>query len=331
MNPLQAVGIGIGVAALGVASFGMGIVVDGKMTPTAVAAEPVAVVSTVTSDPGEPSAPAVQVPDTLWTPDTVKGFRDFVPNEKAVVTRVTPWGDGPFGVGITISVTFQDPVSPGLRKQLERYASVTTSNPIGPAGWDWVTDTTMVYRPFALWPAHTKVEFRTKWIAKGLTDYNPGRTFQIGRQLELTVSYDTQMGTLVQDGKKLRDVPVSMGRPGLETWSGVMTVMEKYEMKRMINPQYHYDVEVPYAMRLTWDGIFLHAAPWNEYNLGVQPTSHGCINVSYDEGKWWFENSIIGDPVVVHGPSVDVPLTFGDGGAWNIPWYEWQRGAAYHP
>ena len=273
----------------------------------------------------------VQVPDTLWPPDTIQAQHVYNPKSKAMVTSVTPMGAGPFGVGITISIYFYDAVEPAMRKALERNAFVTTSKPIGTAGWSWPTDHTMVFRPQSLWPDHTDVSFTTNWVQQGLTEYDPGRDFHIGRSLILRVSYDTQMGILYRDGKKIRDVPVSMGRPGLETWSGYMTVMEKYEVKRMINPAAHYDVEVPYAMRLTWDGIFLHAAPWNEANLGVAPTSHGCINVSYDEGKWWFENSLIGDVVTVTGPSVNTPITFAAGAVWNIPWSTWVKGAAAAP
>jgi hypothetical protein len=244
---------------------------------------------------------------------------------------MTPYGSGNFGVGITLSVTFDEAVAPAMRKALERNAFVTASKPIGPAGWSWPTDRTMVFRPVNFWPAHTDVSFTTRWIEAGLTDYDPGRKFHIGRSLILRISYDTNVGTLFLAGKKFREVPVSLGRPGLETWSGYMTVMEKYQVKRMINPQYNYDIQVPYAMRLSWDGIFLHAAPWNEQNLGIVSTSHGCINVSYDEGKWWYENSLIGDVVTVTGPSINTPIAFAAGAAWNNPWGTWVEGAAAAP
>ncbi|CAB4906988.1 unannotated protein [freshwater metagenome] len=330
MNPFTAIGVGLGVAALGVASFATGIVVNERLTvePTPVVAQPVAVVSTIT--PPDPR-PVVQVPDRLWPPHTIQAAHVYHPGSKAMVSSVTPFGTGSFGVGITISVTFYYAVEPAMRKALERNAFVKTSQPIGTAGWSWPTDHTMVFRPQNLWPDHTDVEFSTNWMQQGLTEYDPGRNFHIGRSLILRVSYDTQMGILYRDGKKIREVPVSMGRPGLETWSGYMTVMEKYELKRMINPQYHYDVEVPYAMRLSWDGIFIHAAPWNEANLGVVATSHGCINVSYEEGKWWFENSLIGDVVTVTGPSINTPIAFAAGAVWNIPWGTWVKGAAAAP
>jgi len=330
VNPFTVIGVGLGVAALGVASFATGIVANERLVGDAapVAAQPVAVVSTVDSSG---SGFSVEVPTSLWVPDKVKGERAFRPKSKAIATSMTPFGTGNFGVGITISVTFDDAVEPAMRKALERNAFVTASKPIGTAGWSWPTDHTMVFRPQNLWPAHTDVSFTTKWIEAGLTDYDPGRKFHIGRSLILRISYDSNMGRLFLAGKKIREVPVSLGRPGLETWSGYMTVMEKYEVKRMINPQYHYDVEVPYAMRLSWDGIFIHAAPWNENNLGVVATSHGCINVSYEEGKWWFEHSLIGDVVTVTGPSVNTPIAFAAGAVWNIPWGTWVDGAAAAP
>jgi lipoprotein-anchoring transpeptidase ErfK/SrfK len=330
VNALQRIGVGLGVAALGVASFAGGMFASDRLggETASIVSQPVAVVSTVDSSV---SGFAVEVPTTLWVPDKVKGERVFRPKSKAIATSMTPYGAGNFGVGITISVTFDDVVEPAMRKALERNAFVTASKPIGAAGWSWPTDRTMVFRPVNFWPAHTDVSFTTKWIEAGLTDYDPGRKFHVGRSLTLRISYDTNVGRLFLAGKKVREVPVSLGRPGLETWSGYTTVMEKYQVKRMINPQYNYDIQVPYAMRLSWDGIFLHAAPWNEHNLGVAATSHGCINVSYDEGKWWFENSLIGDVVTVTGPSINTPIAFAAGAAWNIPWGTWVEGAAAAP
>ena len=88
--------------------------------------------------------------------------------------------------------------------------------------------------------------------------------------------------TSARDGVTLRKVPVSLGKPTWETASGVKTILERYEMKRMVNPgpREPYDVDVPYALRLTPSGEYLHAAPWNLYNLGVASTSHGCTNMS---------------------------------------------------
>ena len=64
MNPLTAIGLGLGVAALGVASFATGIVANDRLAPAtaSIVSQPVAVVSTVDSSG---SGFVVEVPTTL--------------------------------------------------------------------------------------------------------------------------------------------------------------------------------------------------------------------------------------------------------------------------
>ena len=86
-------------------------------------------------------------------------------------------------------------------------------------------------------------------------------------------------------------------------------------------------MKVEYAMRLTWTGEFLHASPWAAADWGKNRTSHGCISMSTENAKWLFENTEVGDPVVVTGtPKQQTP---GDGvTVWNVPWNEWVAGSA---
>ena len=122
-------------------------------------------------------------------------------------------------------------------------------------------------------------------------------------------------------------MPVSLGKPTWETASGVKTILERYEMKRMVNPgpREPYDVNVPYALRLTPSGEYLHAAPWNLYNLGVASTSHGCTNMSMEDAIWFYENAFEGDPVITEGTGVDLDWYEGPGAMWNIDWADWTK------
>ena len=87
------------------------------------------------------------------------------------------------------------------------------------------------------------------------------------------------------------------------------------------DPNY-YNIVVRYAMRLTWSGEFLHAAPWSVGSQGHANVSHGCTGMSTANAKWMFDHSRIGDVVIYTHSSR--PLEWGNGyTAWNMPWGTW--------
>ena len=67
----------------------------------------------------------------------------------------------------------------------------------------------------------------------------------------------------------------------------------------------------------SYSGIFVHAAPWSVAQQGFTNVSHGCLNVSTEDAKWFFENAGKGDPVIVQNTAGGV-LSGADGlGDWN--------------
>ena len=79
-----------------------------------------------------------------------------------------------------------------------------------------------------------------------------------------------------------------------------------------------YRTYVEYATRMSNSGIFLHAAPWSVDAQGNTNVSHGCLNVSTEDGKWFYENSKKGDPVIVQNTAGGT-LNGWDGlGDWNL-------------
>jgi lipoprotein-anchoring transpeptidase ErfK/SrfK len=89
-----------------------------------------------------------------------------------------------------------------------------------------------------------------------------------------------------------------------------------------------YRTLVKWATRLTNTGIYVHAAPWSVGSQGSANVSHGCVNVSDEWGKWFYEFSLPGDVVkVVNGPR---PPSASDAGSrdWNMSWDEWVGGSA---
>ena len=52
-------------------------------------------------------------------------------------------------------------------------------------------------------------------------------------------------------------------------------------------------------MRIDNSGAFVHSAPWSVGDQGKRNVSHGCINLSPDNAKWFYDNFGSGDPIVV--------------------------------
>ena len=110
-----------------------------------------------------------------------------------------------------------------------------------------------------------------------------------------------------KDGEFVKQMPISMGTDQHPTPNGVYHTMEKYRDMYMDSSTYGVPIDSPegyrtyveYATRMSWDGIFIHAAPWSVAQQGVSNASHGCINVSTENGKWVYDNIGRGTPIVV--------------------------------
>ena len=89
-----------------------------------------------------------------------------------------------------------------------------------------------------------------------------------------------------------------------------------------------YDLDdVEYAMRITYSGEFLHAAPWSVGSQGYANVSHGCTGMSTANAEWLYNNSLVGDPVEFTG--TDRYMTLDNGyGDWNLPFKEYKQGSA---
>ncbi|WP_371307989.1 L,D-transpeptidase [Gordonia sp. (in: high G+C Gram-positive bacteria)] len=112
-----------------------------------------------------------------------------------------------------------------------------------------------------------------------------------------------------KDGKLVKNMPVSMGSDAHPTQHGTFHTKEKYRDMYMDSSTYGVPVDSPegyrtyveYATRLTNDGVFIHAAPWSVEQQGHSNVSHGCLNVSTENGRWVYENIPTGTPVVIRG------------------------------
>jgi lipoprotein-anchoring transpeptidase ErfK/SrfK len=126
----------------------------------------------------------------------------------------------------------------------------------------------------------------------------------------------THQMDVVENGRTIRTMPASLGKPSFPSSSGVMVIMDKRAKAMFDSSTYGLPVDAPggyrtpvqYAMRLTWGGEFIHAAPWSVADQGRRNVSHGCINVSTPNAAWLYGRVQMGDPVIVRNTGTQVEV-----------------------
>ncbi|MDL9938515.1 Ig-like domain-containing protein [Gordonia sp. ABSL1-1] len=242
------------------------------------------------------------------------------------------------GVGQPVAVKFDESIPD--RKAAERAIRIKTEPAVDGAFY-WISDTEVRWRPEKFWKTGTKVkvEVNTEGIDLGdglFGQENVKREFTIGRSMIITADDHTKQVVFKRDGKVIKTMPTSMGKPGAETDNGIYLVSDKHEHIIMdsstygvpINSADGYRTPVDYATRMSYSGIFFHSAPWSVWAQGNTNTSHGCLNLSPDNALWVMQNTLRGDPVVVRNTDGGtLPVTDGLGD-WNIDWAKWKKGNA---
>jgi lipoprotein-anchoring transpeptidase ErfK/SrfK len=319
---------------------------------------------TVTDAAGTPVAgAAADSPDeadaALWTPETPLAYGtsytleatatnedDAEATAAATFTTVTPGtlstpSIGPLdgqtvGVGMPIRVYFDDPVAD--KAAVESRLRVTSSTATDGV-WNWMSDSEVHFRPSEYWPANTEVTLDAELYG---VDFGEGvwgeknRTvsFSIGaRHVSVADAGSHQMQ--VYDGDQLvKTFPISAGSPDNPSYNGPHVVTELNRNRVMDSSTYGVPVDSPegyrtpveYAVRLSNSGEFVHAAPWSVAQQGRENVSHGCINMSTENARWFFDFSQPGDIVEIQNSSAGTLQS--EIHDWTIPWAEWQAGSA---
>jgi lipoprotein-anchoring transpeptidase ErfK/SrfK len=243
-------------------------------------------------------------------------------------------GDGKtVGVAAPIQIQFDGHVAD--RAAVERALSVQTSPPVEGA-WGWLPDegggSRIHYRTKAYWPANTKVTVTAKLFG---VDYGGGSfgradvssSFTIGRAQIVKADANSHRLVVMRDGQQVANYPASYGLasdPERNTRSGIHVVNEKFTDKRMVSQQYNYDEVEKWAVRMSNNGEFIHANP---VTVGVQGSSnvtHGCINLSTDNAKAFYDSALYGDPVEVTGTPIPLAAHDGDIWDWTLSWDQWK-------
>ena len=246
----------------------------------------------------------------------------------------TPLGDDEvYGVGMPIVVRFDSEVPKEQRANIERRLFVT-SEPAQEGAWNWFSDDEVHFRPRVYWQENTKLSVRlaTGGLSFGGNAYGSGDVTinaSIGEKLVMTTDNATHTMTVTRHDQVVKTLPVSLGKPGHESSSGAMVVMNKAQSELFVNtePGDSYRATVYWTQRLTTGGEYIHAAPWSEGDQGIRNVSHGCTNVSQANAVWLYGITHVGDPVIVTGTGSK--LDWGNGWTdWDRSWEEYLQGSA---
>ncbi|WP_395694823.1 Ig-like domain-containing protein [Nocardioides sp.] len=250
---------------------------------------------------------------------------------------VSPLRGETVGVGMPVIVTFDVPVTD--KASFEKHMTVT-STPAQPGSWHWLSDTEAHWRPKTYWKAgtdvHVAVDVNSVSAGNGIYGQEDrDLSFHVGDAHIYKVNAKTDQMKVFSNGKLLRTIPITTGQqPEYTTRSGTKVIIEKFESRDMnsetvgITGADAYNIKgVKYAMRLTYSGEFIHAAPWSVYAQGNSNVSHGCTGMSTDNAGWLFAMSRRGD--VVEYTGTDRPMTLDNGyGDWNEPYKTYAQGSA---
>jgi lipoprotein-anchoring transpeptidase ErfK/SrfK len=257
---------------------------------------------------------------------STSAFRTVAP-AKTFTTHIYEGADQTFGVGMPVILTFSHPIT--HRTAVERALQVRTSKPVTGA-WYWDNSETLYFRPRDYWPAHTTVSVHGHLAGVegargvyGAADLN--QTFHIGDSLIVAASTVTHYMRVYRNGRLLYTWPISTGMPGDDTQNGTYLTIEKGNPVLMTGPG--YSLEVPWSVRFTWSGDYLHDAYWSVGEQGFINVSHGCVNMSPADAQTYYNMENPGDPVMITGSPA--PGVWDDGWTvWFLSWKQLLKGSA---
>jgi lipoprotein-anchoring transpeptidase ErfK/SrfK len=268
-----------------------------------------------------------------------KTFQTIKPTKFLSLT-VNPSGSSTVGVGIPMKVSLSRGITDTAdRVKLENHLAVSINGQVTTqGGWRWESARVAYYRLPTYWPGNSTIALTStiKGLNLGNGIYgrtNTTHTWTTGPSMISYVNLVTHELKVTQNGKLLRTIPITAGKQGFTTRSGIKVILEKLPSHRMDaasggtpkNSPNYYNIVVQYALRVTWSGEFLHAAPWSEGSQGSANVSHGCVGMSTANALWYFNHSEIGDVVVYTGS--DNLMTMDNGiGDWNVPFPRWVAG-----
>ncbi|MEU6226189.1 Ig-like domain-containing protein [Streptomyces sp. NPDC047042] len=256
----------------------------------------------------------------------------------------TPENGSTVGVGMPVSFTFDKAITD--RKAVESAVEVSADSGQTVVG-HWFGGQRLDFRPEEYWKAGSTVTVRIRFAGvKGAADaygeQDKTLRFTVGRSQVSTVDAAAHTMNVVRDGRTVRRIPITAGADSSPTWNGRMVISEKLMSTRMngatVGFAGQYDIpDVPHAMRLSTSGTFIHGNYWGKDSVfGKSNISHGCVGLNDTKGggdpgqdaAWFYDNSLLGDVVVVKNSDDKVIAPDNGLNGWNMPWNEWKAGSA---
>jgi lipoprotein-anchoring transpeptidase ErfK/SrfK len=278
--------------------------------------------------------------EALGLAGTSRSSADFETHSPQNLTMpyVLPNDGEVVGVGQPIAVRFDENIPDRLAAQR---AITVTSNPPVEGAFYWLSSREVRWRPAEYWQPGTTVDVQVKTYGVDLGDGLFGQDdvttrFTIGDAVVATADDAMKMLTVRINGDVVKTMPISMGKNKTPTDNGRYIVGDRYSFLVMdsstygvpVNSPDGYRTEVNWATQMSYSGIYVHSAPWSVGSQGRANVSHGCLNASPDNARWFYDNTRRGDIVEVIN-TVGPTLSGTDGlGDWNIPWEQWRTGNA---
>jgi lipoprotein-anchoring transpeptidase ErfK/SrfK len=243
------------------------------------------------------------------------------------------------GIAMPIVVEFTSRVDPRERAAIERRMTVTSTPPVV-GSWHWWSSDEVHFRPKTYWTPGTKVTVR---VAIGGMPMGYGKFgkrdrlihFSIGSAVITRVDGQTHIARVYKNGVLIRTMLASLGKRSTPTSAGTLVVMDKKAAMTFDSGTFGvpstapggYKSRVFWDVRFTWGGEFFHSAPWSVGQQGRVNVSHGCVNLSPTNAKWFFDLAKKGDAVEITRSGRNVKP--GDGWTdWTVPWASYVKGSA---
>ncbi|MGW0192327.1 L,D-transpeptidase [Nonomuraea sp. NPDC003201] len=279
---------------------------------------------------------SAQATGTDGKPVTARATFTTLKPKRVLESGMSPLDGEKVGVGMPVQLLLSRPVTARSdRAAVEKSLEVRMSKPVEGA-WSWVSDREVQFRPREYWPVGEKVT-----VVAHLAGLRAGRdlwgtrdrslTFTVGDEHITKIRNATHRAVVRENGKVVKAIPVSLGKKGDESWSGVMIAQEKAASTLMdsatIGRPGEYYAHTKWNVRMTYSGMFFHAAPWSTGAQGNSNVSHGCVNASMANARWFYNFTQRGDIIEVTGTSRK--LEFGNGPTpWAKSWDDWLADSA---
>jgi lipoprotein-anchoring transpeptidase ErfK/SrfK len=255
---------------------------------------------------------------------------------RALRSGMAPLDGEKVGVGMPVQLLLSQSVTTEqARAAVERALVVRMSKPVEGA-WSWVSDREVQFRPHEYWPVGEKVS-----VVAHLAGVRAGQglwgtkdrsmSFTVGARHITKVNARTHKAVVTDGDEVVKTIPVSLGKPGDDSYSGTMIAQEKaadiiMDSATTGHPG-EYRIPTKWNVRMTYSGTFFHAAPWSTGAQGNSNVSHGCVNASPANARWFYDFTQRGDIIQVSGTSRK--LRFGNGPTpWAKSWEAWLAGSA---